>query len=349
MLLGDVADERRVRAHGHDLGAVADNARVLQEAVPVVVGLEGELGGVEFQESCLEAWPFRFDHAPGETGGEDAFRHLREHAVVFQLRERLHVGFGGEQLLQRLGAPLALLGAGADGLERGRHVSSPQRNRQISAGRGGVQQGDGGVRGRAMLGDWSKHLPPTLTLSPLCSARGERELHEPSSSDIATALQLRLRSRKTCVSTAVWDLAGWLWLRRGKAPDKRSRAFRGRRRGGGVGGGEGVRYGGRECGAVAEGTRGDRARAWCGEMRRGKQEVGKRNGAAGAPFRGVSSQDVSRPCGGGCRGRCRSPWRGALSCPSARARICAGWHRRGPGRRGRHPRHRPRPLPRGGP
>jgi hypothetical protein len=96
---------------------VAHDARVLRQRLPELVRLECELRGLEVLESLLEARPFRLDHAPGEAGGKHALRHFRQHAVVLERREGSRVRLGREKAAERRGAPLARLGAAANGFE----------------------------------------------------------------------------------------------------------------------------------------------------------------------------------------------------------------------------------------
>src|SRR5258708_36925682 len=83
-----------------------------------MVGLERQLGWIESKESFLETRPFLLDHAPGKARGEHASGHLREDAVVAKLLQCLGVRFGRQQFFKRLRPALALLRAGANGLER---------------------------------------------------------------------------------------------------------------------------------------------------------------------------------------------------------------------------------------
>jgi hypothetical protein len=118
-LFCDLLDEAGVVAHRHDLGAVAHDARVAHEALPIVLRLEGELGRLEMQKRRFKAVPFRIDHAPGKARAKHPPGHLGEDAIVAELGEPLQVGLFGHQLVQRLGAALAFLGAGTNGLEGG--------------------------------------------------------------------------------------------------------------------------------------------------------------------------------------------------------------------------------------
>lgn len=119
MLLRDRLHEGGVVAHRHDLGTVAHDARIAQQAFPIILGLKGELRRLEMQESVLKAVPFRLDHAPGKAGAKYPLGHFGEHAVVAELRQPLQVGLVRHQPVQRLGPALALLRAGTNGLEGG--------------------------------------------------------------------------------------------------------------------------------------------------------------------------------------------------------------------------------------
>src|SRR6202042_2432209 len=79
---------------------------------------EREPRRLEGEKSLLEAGPFGFDHAPGEAGREHALGHLGEHAVVLKLAQRFGVRFGRQKASERFSAAFALLGSGADVLER---------------------------------------------------------------------------------------------------------------------------------------------------------------------------------------------------------------------------------------
>jgi len=52
--------------------------------------------------------------------------HFRENPVIAEPGERLRVGLGRQQPSERLGAALALLGPGANGLERGHGLRLPE-------------------------------------------------------------------------------------------------------------------------------------------------------------------------------------------------------------------------------
>ena len=75
--------------------------------------------GLETEERLLEPRPFGLDHAPGKARRKHPLGHFRQNAVVAELGERLQIGLRRQQAGERLGAALALLGAGADRLERG--------------------------------------------------------------------------------------------------------------------------------------------------------------------------------------------------------------------------------------
>jgi hypothetical protein len=92
MLGGDCPHEGGVVAHRTDLGAVADDARIALQPVPIVVRLEHQRTRIEAEKGRLEAGPFRLDDAPHEAGAEDALRHHGEDPVVGKRRERVVTG-----------------------------------------------------------------------------------------------------------------------------------------------------------------------------------------------------------------------------------------------------------------
>ena len=124
VLPGDVLDEAGIGAHRHDLGAVADDARVLHQGVPEVIRLQRQRARLEAEERLLEPRPLGLDHAPRKARRKHPPGHFRQDTVVAELGERLRIGLGRQQAGQRLGPALALLGTGANGLERG-HGGGP--------------------------------------------------------------------------------------------------------------------------------------------------------------------------------------------------------------------------------
>ena len=125
VLLRHILDQARIQAHRADLRAVAHDPRVLHEPVPEVVGLEGEPRRLEAEKSRFESGPLRFDHAPGEAGREHPPGHFREDAIIAELGERLRVRLRRHEPGERRGAAFALLGPGADGLERDHSLAAP--------------------------------------------------------------------------------------------------------------------------------------------------------------------------------------------------------------------------------
>ena len=124
VLLGDVPNEARIGAHRHDLGAVADDVRVLHPVVPELVRLQRQWPRLEAGKRLLETRPFVLDHAPGKARAKHALGHFGENPVIAEPGERLRVGLRRQQFCERLGAALALFGPGANGLERG-HGDGP--------------------------------------------------------------------------------------------------------------------------------------------------------------------------------------------------------------------------------
>src|SRR6185437_13094504 len=100
-----------------DLLRVAHDALVGGELLPELGGLEQEPPGIELEERFLEARPLLVDHAPDETRREDTTGHLRQDAVVAELRQRLVVGLPGQEARQHLLSALALGSALPDPFE----------------------------------------------------------------------------------------------------------------------------------------------------------------------------------------------------------------------------------------
>jgi hypothetical protein len=96
----------------------------------LAVRLQRQRARLEAEKRLLKTRPFALDHAPGKPRREHPFGHFGENPVVAEPGEHLWVGLGRQQLRKRLGTALALLGPGANGLERD-HGGRPLERRQM--------------------------------------------------------------------------------------------------------------------------------------------------------------------------------------------------------------------------
>ncbi len=113
---------------------------ILGEARPVVVGLKQQPPGLEAEECRFKARPLALDHGPDEARREDPLRHVREHPVVREPRQRARARRIGQQAGELAVAPLALGGARPDGLEWP-HEFRSDRFENGPVGNGSVLQG----------------------------------------------------------------------------------------------------------------------------------------------------------------------------------------------------------------
>jgi hypothetical protein len=114
---GDIQNELRIGLHPHDFLAVADDARVLREAVYLLRAQHNNLLRGKTEKDIFEIIPLAVYHAPYKAGLEHAAGHLREPAAIFVAGQRPGAAHGGHQLVYCGGAAMALMGALQNGVE----------------------------------------------------------------------------------------------------------------------------------------------------------------------------------------------------------------------------------------
>jgi hypothetical protein len=98
MLGGNLGNEPGIGTHRHDFLGVAHDAGIAGKPLPELVGLRQQAFWRKAEEGLLEPRPFLLDHAPGKARGKNPLRHVREHAVVGDLRQSLcALDFGQER------------------------------------------------------------------------------------------------------------------------------------------------------------------------------------------------------------------------------------------------------------
>ena len=117
MFLRNRLHELCIIAHRHDLGAVAHDTLVGEQAVPEFVRLERQLGRLEAEEGFLEVRPLVFDDTPGKASQNTRLVISARMRSSPEFLQRLQVELCRQQLCQRFRSALALLGPGANGLE----------------------------------------------------------------------------------------------------------------------------------------------------------------------------------------------------------------------------------------
>ncbi len=108
VLLSDIQYELSVGLDSQYFLAVANDARVLREAVDLVRAEHDNFIWRETKEYFLEAIPFVINNAPYKARLKDAAGHLRKPAVIFRLNQRTRAAHRGHHLFQ-IGAPPLML------------------------------------------------------------------------------------------------------------------------------------------------------------------------------------------------------------------------------------------------
>ena len=124
MLRRDFGDKACIGNGRHDFLAIADNARIAQKPVDILIRIKGHASRVEAVERRFKPVPFRLDHLPDKAGLEDAAGHQGEPAIIRdirQFRRALGRGMGGQPGLQ-----VGMMGPGLVlDLCKGFHPASP--------------------------------------------------------------------------------------------------------------------------------------------------------------------------------------------------------------------------------